>query len=66
MLVRQVSSWVTSGPKDHEVMIAQFTCEDDSNEKNHPELRPVIKKKLMKVSFEVKPSFSVFAASSEL
>lgn len=43
----------------HEVMIAQFTCEDDSNE-NGPELKPV--KIVKKVNFEVKPNFSVFVA----
>lgn len=36
----QVCSWVTLEPKYHEVMIAQFTYEDNSNEKNDPELSP--------------------------
>lgn len=43
-------------------MIAQFTCEDDSNEKSGPELGPAKKKLVKEASFEVKLNFSVFTA----
>jgi hypothetical protein len=48
-------------------MIAQLTLKDDSNEKNGPELRPVLKKKkksniVKKVIFEVNFHFPIFVA----